>query len=137
MGLVALIVSIINLIALIVSWFLLRSHLPSYFSEKGKNLTSKEDIAEITRFVESVKAQNSTEVEKIKAALFSEGKIVERRRRVYEEVYNSLRTFISGQTNSQESKERFHSAYASAWFWASDPVLGAPFDCDKNVVIST
>jgi|SRR5882724_874760 len=31
-------------------------YLPSYFSEKGKNLATKEDIAEITREVESVKA---------------------------------------------------------------------------------
>ena len=34
---------------------LIRSFLPSYFSEKGKNLATKEDIGEITAAVESVK----------------------------------------------------------------------------------
>ena len=34
---------------------LIRSFLPSYFTEKGKNLATKEDIGEITAVVESVK----------------------------------------------------------------------------------
>ena len=34
---------------------LLRSFFPSYFSEKGRNLATKEDIGEITAAVESVK----------------------------------------------------------------------------------
>ena len=33
-----------------------RYSLPSYLSEKGKNLATKQDIAEITREIESVKA---------------------------------------------------------------------------------
>ena len=38
-----------------IAMLLLRSFFPSYFSEKGKNLATKEDIGEITAAVESVK----------------------------------------------------------------------------------
>jgi hypothetical protein len=38
-----------------VGW-LLKSFMPSYFSEKGKNLATKEDVGEITRRIEEVKA---------------------------------------------------------------------------------
>ena len=41
--------------ALVVGW-LLKSYFPSYFAEKGKNLATKEDIEEITRKIEQVKA---------------------------------------------------------------------------------
>ena len=116
-------ISVISLIAVVAGGFLIRSYLPSYFTEKGKNLASKEDIAQITRLVEGVKAQYITEIEKVKATLVSEGQVLERRRRVYEDVCGSLRIFVAGHGDSQEAKERFHSAYAAAWLWASDPVL--------------
>lgn len=112
MELLTFVISVASLITVVAGGFFLRSYLPSYFTEKGKNLASKEDIAQITRLVESVKAQ-----------YVSEGQVVERRRRVYEEVCGSLRIFIAGHVGSQEAKERFHSAYAAAWLWASDPVL--------------
>jgi hypothetical protein len=116
-------ISVASLIAVVAGGLFLRSYLPSYFTEKGKNLASKEDIAQITGLIEGVKAQYVAEVEKVKATLVSEGQVVERRRRVYEEVCGSLRIFIAGHINSQEAKERFHSVYAAAWLWASDPVL--------------
>lgn len=36
-------------------WALMRHFFPGYLSEKGKNLATKEDIAEITRRIEDVK----------------------------------------------------------------------------------
>lgn len=39
----------------IAGWGLLKHYFPAYFSEKGKNLATKEDIAEITRRIEDVK----------------------------------------------------------------------------------
>ena len=38
-----------------VAGLLVRSFLPSYFTEKGKNLATKEDIGQITEAIESVK----------------------------------------------------------------------------------
>jgi hypothetical protein len=43
--------------------------LRSYATEKGKNLATKEDIAEITRHVEGVRAEYTDRVERLKASL--------------------------------------------------------------------
>lgn len=45
----------IALVGLTVSHILLRNSLTAYASEKGKNLATKEDVAEITALVESAK----------------------------------------------------------------------------------
>lgn len=47
------------LVVLAVSFvaLVLRGYFPSYLSEKGKNLATKEDVAQITRVVESVKIE--------------------------------------------------------------------------------
>lgn len=51
-------------------WFL-RSFFPSYLSEKGKNLATKEDIEEITEKVESVRTQHATSLEHLRLELHS------------------------------------------------------------------
>jgi hypothetical protein len=51
------IILIVQLLTLLVFGYLLKSYLPSYFQEKGKNLATKEDVEEITRKMEGVKAE--------------------------------------------------------------------------------
>lgn len=46
---------LIMLFCSFVGYFLIQMFLPSYFSKKGENLATKEDIAEITRIVEKTK----------------------------------------------------------------------------------
>ena len=121
----ALVISVVNLLLLVLGGLFLRNYLPSYFTEKGKNLASKEDLGQLTELVESVRAQYTADLERLKAALVSEGQAVERRRQVYEAVCSALRIFISGHGDTPEAKESFHSSYAAAWLWASDPVLAA------------
>lgn len=123
MEMTALVLSIISLIGLFVGWLLLRGYLPSYVAEKGKNAASKEDITHLTSLVESIKVLHISEIERLKASLLAEGQVMERRRRVYEEMCIALRVFQSGHVGTLEAKERFHSAYAAAWLWASDSVL--------------
>lgn len=123
MELLGLVLSAVNLVILVACGLLLRSYLPSYLSEKGKNLASKQDLRQLTQLVESVRAEYGGELEQLKANLLSEGQVVERRRRVYEDVCTSLRVFISGHDQSQTARDGFHSAYAAAWLWASDSVL--------------
>lgn len=48
---------------------LLSRYVPAYLGEKGKNLATKEDIADITRKVEAVKAEYATELEAARDAL--------------------------------------------------------------------
>lgn len=54
-----LILQILILLGLGAASLLLKSFLPKYLEEKGKNLATKEDIEEITQKVESVKAEIS------------------------------------------------------------------------------
>ncbi|MBP9101185.1 MAG: hypothetical protein KBF68_07400 [Nitrosomonas sp.] len=88
------------------------SYLPSYTKEKAKNLATKEDIAEITKRVESVRADFS-----------KESQLLEKRREVYERISDSLRIFIDGHHNCSQQQNAFHSAYSACWLWAPDEVL--------------
>jgi hypothetical protein len=125
MELTALILSVVSLVGLAVAGLLLRGYLPSYVAEKGKNAASKEDLAHLTGIVEGTKALHAAEIERLKALLTAEGQVLERRRRIYEEMCGALRVFISGHGATPEAKERFHTVYAGAWLWASDAVLKA------------
>lgn len=53
----------------ILSMYIFKDYLFSYSSEKGKNLATKEDIAKITREIESVKSEYLVEFEKVKIEL--------------------------------------------------------------------
>jgi ribosomal protein L16 Arg81 hydroxylase len=99
------------LIAVIIS-VIFNKYLPSYFSEKGKNTATKEDIEEITQ-----------KVEKVRASLSKEEKVLEKRRIIYEQIASSLRIFISGHNVSEEQKKQFYEAYAATWLWAPDQVV--------------
>ncbi|VTU35778.1 hypothetical protein H4CHR_03745 [Variovorax sp. PBS-H4] len=125
MEVAAFVLSTLALAGLIVVGLLSRTFLPAYMTEKGKNLASKEDLAHLTHTVERIKAQQTAEIERLKADLQAEGSATERRRKVYEEMCGALRVFVAGHGNSPEAKDRFHAAYAAAWLWASDSTLTA------------
>ncbi|WP_157007698.1 hypothetical protein [Xenophilus azovorans] len=46
-----------GLIGIGLTWLVLKFFVSSYLAEKGKNLATKEDIAEITRKIEGVKSE--------------------------------------------------------------------------------
>ena len=125
MEVLALLMSATSLAGLAVATLLLKSFLPSYMAEKGKNAASREDLAHLTDLVERVKAQHGADMERLKAELLTAGQVAERRRKVYEEMCASLRIFVQGHGVTAEAKNCFHSTYAAAWLWASDAVLVA------------
>lgn len=57
-----LIFGVANLLGLGALGLFARKYLPAYTSEKGKNLATKEDIAEITRLLESAKAEITSRI---------------------------------------------------------------------------
>src|SRR5580704_10390582 len=59
----------LTMFGLIILYFTLKNLLPSYFSEKGKNLATKEDVSDITQLVEAVKHSFTKETEQLKANL--------------------------------------------------------------------
>jgi hypothetical protein len=117
------VVSILNLILIVGGGLYFRNYLPSYYSEKGKNIATKEDVQELTRLVESVRAEYAINIEKYKSDLSSDNLVVEKRRLVYEKMCKSLGVFIEGHNDSQADKDEFYSAYGASWLWASDTVL--------------
>jgi hypothetical protein len=56
MEIILIIIQIFILIALIIAYFMVKNLLPTYFSEKGKNIATKEDIEEITEKVKTVES---------------------------------------------------------------------------------
>lgn len=53
----SLILNVVIIIILVIGYFLIKNLIPNYFSEKGKNLATKEDIEEITKKVKTVESQ--------------------------------------------------------------------------------
>ena len=72
----------------------LGKYLPSYLSEKGKNLATKEDIAEITREVERVKSESRERLEGILEHLRYRNQLrlaaLDRRLQAHQEAYALL-----------------------------------------------
>jgi hypothetical protein len=92
-------------VAVGVVLLLWRSFFPSYFSEKGKNLATKEDIAGITRQVEEVKSlyterlselehQNALVLEHLRARQQLRLAAAERRLNAHQEAFTLWRSLL-------------------------------------------
>jgi ABC-type bacteriocin/lantibiotic exporter with double-glycine peptidase domain len=86
--------------------------LPSYFSKKGENLATKEDISEITQKIEEVKIEFS-----------SKSHTLIKKRETYEKICRGMQVFIQGQEQKETKKNEMLEAYSIAWLWANDAVL--------------
>lgn len=67
-----LLVQVLSVASLAIVALILRTALPSYLSEKGKNLATREDIGEITEKVERAKAEFNQGLEAFKVSLRKE-----------------------------------------------------------------
>lgn len=68
-------------------FFILKSYLPAYFSEKAKNLATKEDIGEITSEVEQVKSGYAEMLEEVRSNHQLRLASIEREKLLKKEVY--------------------------------------------------
>ncbi|WP_340598863.1 hypothetical protein AAB109_29740 (plasmid) [Priestia megaterium] len=99
--------------------FIIKSYLPSYFKEKGKNLATKEDISEITRLQEEVKStfQSSLEEQrselngKLEVLKHQQNKLLKdyelytvKRFEYYPELYKEIESSISEVSNLKFKK---------------------------------
>jgi hypothetical protein len=66
---VTVILQVAILIGFVVLALILKSFIPSYLTEKGRNLATKEDIAEITRMIEGAKVEYLIQLENTRAEL--------------------------------------------------------------------
>ena len=74
-------------LGLIVVYLVFKFFIPSYFSEKGKNLATKEDIASITDKVESVKTDYAKVIEELRSDHQLKLAATEREKTTKKEVY--------------------------------------------------
>ena len=70
-----------------ILYFFIKSFIPSYLSEKGKNLATKEDITSITDKVESVKTDYAKVIEEIRSNNQLKLAEIEREKNIRKEVY--------------------------------------------------
>lgn len=56
MEILLIVLQILILVAFVIGYFMVKNLLPSYFSEKGKNIATKEDIEDITEKVKTVES---------------------------------------------------------------------------------
>ncbi len=76
-----------GLIGALVLYAFIKIFIPSYLSQKGKNLATKEDIEEITRKVESVKSSYAKVLEEIRHENKLVAATIEREKLLRKEVY--------------------------------------------------
>ncbi len=103
----------------------LKSYLPAYFTKKGENLATKEDIGKITQIVEQIKTDLSKDLEFVKWELGKKAAIhklvAEKEITAISEIGNGLFDLVAatnnlrpiffsvpeGQTKEQNSQQRY------------------------------
>lgn len=100
----------------IVVFLLIKYFLPSYFSEKGKNLATKEDIEEVTDKVESVRSDYAQVLEELRNNNQLKLAAVQREKSIKKEVYlqtveaiTRTQNIISSFSNLKISEEKITS----------------------------
>jgi hypothetical protein len=89
-------------VAACVGLLLVRHYLPAYLGEKGKNLATREDIAEITHEVERVRLQYASLLEELKTRNSLRMAALERRLQAHQEAFTHWRDLMS-KTHSEEA----------------------------------
>ena len=108
MDIASLILGILNLIVIVAGGFIIKNYLPSYFGEKGKNLATKEDVADITRRIEDVKHSYASLLEEQKQKGQLRFTALDRRLEIAQQAYihwwNLLRSVHTTEVGDQVQK---------------------------------
>jgi hypothetical protein len=82
------------LVAGTIVFLLCKNYLPTYLSEKGRNLATREDIAEITDRVESVRSQYTALAEELKARHQLRLAALDRRLQAHQDAFTHWRRLL-------------------------------------------
>lgn len=91
-------------IGFLLARYLFKQYLPSYFSEKGKNLATREDIEEITSKVEAIRSQYLLIVEELKARHQLRLAAVDRRLEVHQQAFVLWRKVLAAMNTEDVGK---------------------------------
>lgn len=93
----------------LAGWALVKRFFGDYLSEKGKNLATREDIAEITRIVEEAKLSFNEDLARLIEGLRAQTSLrllaAEKRLEAHQEVYQLWRQLIDG-IHAEDSERR-------------------------------
>lgn len=102
-----------------VLFYFLKSYIPAYLSEKGKNLATKEDVGAITEEVESVKSGYAEVLEEVKVGNQLKISAIEREQNIKKEVYmdaveaiTKSQNMIANFSNLNISEEKITSEFS-------------------------
>lgn len=85
----------------LVVFLILKSFLPSYLAEKGKNLATKEDVALITREIEAVKSEYALVLEELRARNQLRMAALDRRLEAHQEAFTLWHELV-GEAHSDK-----------------------------------
>lgn len=88
-------------VATVIVMLLARHYLPAYLGEKGKNLATREDIAEITHEVERVRTQYAALLEELKTRNTLRMAALDKRLQAHQEAFTRWRELMS-KTHTDE-----------------------------------
>jgi hypothetical protein len=99
-----------------VLFYLMKSYIPAYLSEKGKNLATKEDIAAITEEMEAVKSGYAKILEEVRVSNQLKISAIEREQNMKREVYmdaveaiSKIQNMVASFSNLNISEEKITS----------------------------
>ena len=102
-----------------VLFYFVKSYIPSYLSEKGKNLATKEDIGTITNEVELVKSGYAEILEEVKVSNQIKISAIEREQNTKKEVYmeaveaiTKSQNMVASFSNLNISEEQITSGFS-------------------------
>lgn len=122
-----LVLEISQLLALVVGFLFLQKYLPSYLSEKAKNLATKEDIAGITDKVEQVRLEYAKRLEQTKLSHQLRLAALDQRLKAHQQAYALLQELQDARGESTKNSgvvsHEIENVIAKCWQWWSNNCL--------------
>ncbi|MEL4423564.1 hypothetical protein AYI83_18545 [Shewanella algae] len=102
-----------------VLYYFIKSYIPAYLTEKGKNLATKEDVGAITEEVEAVKSGYAEILEEVKVSNQLKVSAIQREQNIKKEVYmdaveaiTKSQNMIASFSNLNISEEKITSEFS-------------------------
>lgn len=102
-----------------ILYYFIKSYIPAYLSEKGKNLATKEDVRAITEEVEAVKSGYAEILEEVKVSNQLKVSAIEREQNIKKDVYmdaveaiTKSQNMIASFSNLNISEEKITSEFS-------------------------
>ncbi len=109
----------------VVTSLILVKFLPSYLSEKAKNLATKEDIEEITKKIENIKTENKIKIDKEIRKFSKEEKAYDELKSLYIKIHEMIEEAIKTTKNNSfhNLNTQFSKLTAEVQIIASEKVI--------------